>query len=42
MYPIMLKVKYSELLQIRKNVKVMAFTLIINWVIQPFVMAIIA
>ena len=42
MYPIMLKVKYSELLNIRKNAKVMAFTLIINWAIQPFVMAFIA
>ena len=42
MYPIMLKVRYSELLQIRKNAKVMAFTLVINWAIQPFVMAIIA
>jgi len=27
MYPIMLKVRYSELLHIRKNAKVMAFTL---------------
>ena len=31
MYPIMLNVKYSELLHIRKNAKVMAFTLAINW-----------
>jgi ACR3 family arsenite transporter len=42
MYPIMLKVRYSELLNIRKNAKVMAFTLILNWAIQPFVMAFIA
>ena len=42
MYPIMLKVKYSELLNFRKNAKVMGFTLIINWAIQPFVMALIA
>lgn len=42
MYPIMLKVKYSELLNLRKNAKVMAFTLTINWGIQPFVMALIA
>lgn len=42
MYPIMLNVKYSELLHIRKNAKVMAFTLAINWGIQPFVMALIA
>jgi len=42
MYPIMLKVKYSELLNFRKNAKVMGFTLAINWAIQPFVMAFIA
>ncbi len=42
MYPIMLNVRYSELLHIRKNAKVMAFTLVINWAIQPFVMALIA
>ena len=42
MYPIMLKVKYSELLNLRKNAKVMAFTLTINWGIQPFVMTFIA
>ncbi len=42
MYPIMLKVKYSELLNIKKNAKVMTFTLAINWAIQPFVMAFIA
>ncbi|RPI81880.1 MAG: arsenic resistance protein, partial [Nitrosopumilales archaeon] len=41
MYPIMLKVRYSELLSIRKNAKVMAFTLTLNWAIQPFVMAFI-
>ena len=42
MYPIMLKVKYSELLNFKKNAKVMAFTLTINWAIQPFMMASIA
>lgn len=42
MYPIMLKVKYSELLNFKKNIKTIAFTLTINWAIQPFVMAFIA
>jgi arsenite transporter len=42
MYPIMLKVKYSELLNIKKNAKVIGFTLTLNWAVQPFTMAIIA
>jgi ACR3 family arsenite transporter len=33
MYPMMLKVRYSELIQIRKNVKPISYTLIINWLI---------
>ena len=36
MYPIMLKVKYSEILQKR------AYTVIIGWGIKPFTMALIA
>jgi ACR3 family arsenite transporter len=36
MYPIMLKVKYSELLNIKKNAKVIGFTLTLNWAVQPF------
>lgn len=42
MYPIMLKVKYSELLQIKRNAKPIAYTVIINWAVKPFTMAIIA
>jgi len=42
MYLIMLKVKYSELLNIKKNAKVIGFTLTLNWAVQPFTMAIIA
>jgi arsenite transporter len=42
MYPIMLKVKYSELVQIKENRKPIAYTLIINWAVKPFTMAIIA
>ena len=42
MYPIMLKVKYTELIKIRKNVKPLSFTLIVNWGIKPFTMALIA
>jgi arsenite transporter len=42
MYPMMLKMRYSELIQIRKNVKPITYTLIINWAIKPFTMAIVA
>lgn len=42
MYPIMLKVKYTELVKIRKNAKPLSFTLIVNWAIKPFTMALIA
>jgi ACR3 family arsenite transporter len=42
MYPIMLKVNYSELLQIRKNARPISYTVIISWGIKPFTMALIA
>jgi arsenite transporter len=42
MYPIMLKVRFSELIKIRKNVKPISYTVIINWAIKPFTMALIA
>jgi arsenite transporter len=42
MYPIMLKVKYSEILQKRKNVRPISYTVIIGWGIKPFTMALIA
>jgi len=31
MYPIMLKVKYTELIKVRKNAKPLSLTLIVNW-----------
>jgi ACR3 family arsenite transporter len=42
MYPIMLKVKYSELLQIRKNTRPISYSVNISWGIKPFTMALIA
>ncbi|MDH3677889.1 MAG: hypothetical protein OEQ12_06260 [Nitrosopumilus sp.] len=42
MYPIMLKVKYTELIRVRKNAKPLTLTLIVNWGIKPFTMALIA
>lgn len=42
MYPIMLKVRLSEIIKIRKNVKPITYTVIINWAIKPFTMALIA
>lgn len=42
MYPIMLKVKYTELIKVRKNAKPLSFTVIVNWGIKPFTMALIA
>ena len=42
MYPMMLKVRYSELIQIRRNVKPITYTLVVNWAIKPFTMAIVA
>ncbi|MEX0861329.1 ACR3 family arsenite efflux transporter [Nitrosopumilus sp.] len=42
MYPIMLKIKFSELIRVRKNAKPLSFTLIVNWGIKPFTMALIA
>lgn len=42
MYPIMLKIKYTELIRVRKNAKPLSFTLIVNWGIKPFTMALIA
>lgn len=42
MYPIMLKVKFTELVKIRKNAKPLIFTVIVNWAIKPFSMALVA
>jgi len=42
MYPIMLKVKLTELVRVRKNAKPILFTTIVNWGIAPFTMALMA
>ncbi len=42
MYPIMLKVKFTELIRIRKNAKPILFTTLVNWGIAPFSMALMA
>jgi len=42
MYPIMLKVKYTEIIKVRKNAKPLSFTVIVNWGIKPFTMTLIA
>lgn len=42
MYPIMLKINFEEILNVRRNSKPLILTLIINWIIKPFTMAFIA
>lgn len=42
MYPIMLKIDLDEILNVKKNYKPLFLTLIVNWGIKPFTMAIIA
>ena len=42
MYPIMLKINFEEILNVKKNSKPLFLTLIINWGIKPFTMAFIA
>jgi ACR3 family arsenite transporter len=42
MYPIMLKVRLSEVVKIRKIAKPITYTIIINWAVKPFTMALIA
>lgn len=42
MYPIMLKINFEEILNVKKNSKPLVLTLIINWGIKPFTMAFIA
>lgn len=42
MFPIMLKISIREILDVRRNSKPLILTLIINWVVKPFSMAIIA
>lgn len=42
MYPIMLKIKFGEILKVRRKSKPLLLTLILNWAIKPFTMALIA
>jgi ACR3 family arsenite transporter len=42
MYPIMLKISLKEVLDVKNNKKPLTLTLIVNWAIKPFTMAIIA
>lgn len=42
MYPIMLKINFEEIFNVKKNSKPLFLTLIINWGIKPFTMAFIA
>ena len=38
MYPIMVKIDFSEVLRSGRNVKPVALTLVVNWLIKPFTM----
>jgi ACR3 family arsenite transporter len=42
MYPIMLKISLKEVMAVSKNSKPLLLTLVINWAIKPFTMALIA
>jgi ACR3 family arsenite transporter len=42
MYPIMLKISLKEVLAVGKNSKPLVLTVIINWALKPFTMAILA
>jgi ACR3 family arsenite transporter len=42
MYPIMLKIDLGEIFNVRRNSKPLALTLIVNWAVKPFTMALIA
>lgn len=42
MYPIMVKIDFSEVLKAGKNIKPVSLTLFVNWAIKPFSMYIIA
>jgi len=42
MYPIMVKIDFSEVLKAGKNLKPVSLTLIINWLVKPFTMYAIA
>ncbi|MGD2093643.1 MAG: ACR3 family arsenite efflux transporter [Phycisphaerales bacterium] len=42
MYPIMVKINFSEVLKAGKNVKPVGLTLFINWAVKPFTMYVIS
>ncbi|MBR9675440.1 ACR3 family arsenite efflux transporter [Candidatus Woesearchaeota archaeon] len=42
MYPIMLKVNFEEIFNVKKNSKPLVLTVVVNWLIKPFSMAFIA
>lgn len=42
MYPIMLKINFEEILRVKSNSKPLTLTVIVNWAIKPFTMALIA
>lgn len=42
MYPIMVKIDFSEVLKAGRNIKPVSLTLFVNWVIKPFTMYAIA
>jgi ACR3 family arsenite transporter len=42
MYPIMLKINLKEVLAVGKNSKPLVLTVVINWAIKPFTMALLA
>lgn len=42
MYPIMLKISFKEILDVKKSPRPLWLTLVVNWAIKPFTMAFIA
>ncbi len=42
MYPVMVKIDFNEVIKAGKNIKPVSLTLIINWLIKPFTMYLIA
>ncbi|MFH1126762.1 MAG: ACR3 family arsenite efflux transporter [archaeon] len=42
MYPIMLKIDFKDVLNVKSNYKPLSLTIILNWAVKPFTMAFIA
>ncbi|MHC4338162.1 MAG: arsenic resistance protein, partial [Planctomycetota bacterium] len=42
MYPIMVKIDFTEVLKAGKNIKPVGLTLLVNWAIKPFTMYVIS